>query len=107
MLDRHVRTDSVPVRITDDPSFQALVRERTRFGWLLSALMLGVYLVFIGLAAFGKGVMSSTVGDSSISWGVAYGLFVILFAFAITGVYVARANSRFDQLTARIDRGAR
>jgi uncharacterized membrane protein (DUF485 family) len=31
-------------------------------------------------------------------------VFVILFAFALTGVYVARANTRFDALSAALKR---
>lgn len=91
-------------RILRDPAFQTLVRERTSFAWTMSVVMLAVYLVFIGLSAFGKGFMASTIGDSSISWGIVLGLFTIVFAFALTGVYVSRANGRFDALTAQIDR---
>jgi uncharacterized membrane protein (DUF485 family) len=32
------------------------------------------------------------------------GVFVILFAFALTGIYVARANTRFDALSAALKR---
>jgi uncharacterized membrane protein (DUF485 family) len=91
-------------RIMSDPQFQALVRERTSFAWTMSAVMLVVYLVFIGLAAFGKDFMSATVGGSSISWGIVLGLFTIVFAFVLTGVYVSRANGRFDDLTTRLNR---
>lgn len=110
MLDRNrkVRAEAdEPARIMADPDFQALVRERTGFGWTMSALMLAVYLAFVLLAAFGKGFMAATIGGSSISWGIVLGLFTIVFAFALTGVYVGRANGRFDELTARINKGAR
>lgn len=90
-------------RILRDPDFQTLVRERTGFGWTMSVAMLVVYLAFVFLSAFGKGFMASTVGGGSISWGIVLGLFTIVFAFALTGVYVSRANGRFDELTARIN----
>ena len=32
------------------------------------------------------------------------GLFTIVFAFALTGIYVSRANGRFDDLTAQLNR---
>ena len=94
-------------RILADPVFRTLVRERTSFAWSMSVVMLAVYLVFILLSAFGKGFMASTIGDSSISWGIVLGLFTIVFAFALTGIYVSRANGRFDDLTAQLnkDRG--
>ncbi len=85
-----------------NPAFQTLVRERTSFAWTMSAIMLVVYLAFIFLAAFGKSFMASTLGDSAISWGIVLGLFTIIFAFALTGVYVSRANGRFDDLTAQL-----
>ena len=107
MLDRFKGEDGIATRIMQDPDFQTLVRERTSFGWTMSAAMLVVYLAFIFLAAFGKGVMSATIGDSSISWGIALGLFTIVFAFALTGVYVSRANGRFDDLTSRVNKDAR
>ena len=104
MLDRQSTTDVETARIMRDPNFQALVRERTSFGWAMSGVMLLVYLGFIFLAAFAKDFMSATVAGSSISWGILLGLFTIVFAFVLTGVYVARANGRFDDLTAQLDR---
>ena len=93
-------------RLLHDPAFQALVRERTGFAWTMSIVMLVVYLAFIFLSAFGKSFMASTIGGSSISWGIVLGLFTIVFAFALTGVYVTRANGRFDELTAQINKDA-
>lgn len=91
-------------RILRDPTFQTLVRERTSFAWIMSGVMLLVYLAFVFLAAFDKSFMASTIGDSSISWGIVLGVFTIVFAFALTGVYVARANGRYDDLTAQLKR---
>lgn len=104
MLDRQSAASNETDRIMGDPNFRALVAERTGFAWLMSAIMLAVYLGFILMSAFGKGVMATPVGDTSISWGIVMGLFTIVFAFALTGIYVSRANGRFDELTARLDR---
>ncbi len=104
MLDRQSRTDQGLDRVTRNPNFQTLVRERTGFAWAMSGLMLAVYLTFIFLAAFGKGIMSATIGGTSISWGILLGLGVIILAFVLTGIYVARANGRFDDLTAQLDK---
>lgn len=104
MLDRQSNTFNETDRIMRDPNFQALVRERTGFAWAMSAVMLAVYLGFVFMAAFGKGVMGTPVGETSISWGILLGLFTIVFAFVLTGIYVSRANTRFDELTARLDR---
>jgi uncharacterized membrane protein (DUF485 family) len=37
-----------------------------------------------------------------MTWGMPIGLFVIVFTVVITGIYVWRANSEFDALTAAI-----
>ncbi len=104
MLDRQSKSKTTVDRIVGDQNFKDLVRERTSFAWTMSGIMLAVYLAFIVMVAFGKGTMSSTIGDSSISWGILLGLGVIVFAFVLTGIYVARANGRFDDLTSRLDK---
>ncbi len=106
MLDRQSTIINETDRILQDPEFRTLVSERTSFAWTMSAVMLVVYLGFIFLAAFGKSFMASTIGGSSISWGIVLGLFTIVFAFALTGIYVSRANGRFDDLTARVNKDA-
>lgn len=91
-------------RIARLPEFQQLVSERTRFGWTLTALMLVVYFGFIGLIAFDKSVLAIKVGGGTASLGLFLGVFVILFAFLLTGIYVARANTRFDALSDALQR---
>lgn len=93
-------------QILNDPAFGELVAARSSFAWTLSIIMLVVYLAFILLVAFAHGLMATKVGGGPISLGIVLGMAVIVFAFLLTGVYVARANSRFDALTARV-RGTR
>ncbi len=93
-------------RLLADPVFQSLVRERTSFAWTMSLLMLAIYLAFILLSAFGKSFMAATIGGSSVSWGILLGFLTIVAAFALTGIYVARANGRYDALTAQIKQDA-
>lgn len=99
------RTASEAARVENDPNFQALVKERSAFAWTLSIIVVAVYLVFILLVAFDRSLMAMKIGDGPTSLGIVLGLAVILFAFAVTGIYVARANGRFDELTARIKGG--
>ena len=82
-----------------DPRFLELVNSRSAFAWTLSGIMLAVYLAFIFLVAFFPEVMATKVGGGTTSLGILIGLAVIIFAFALTGLYVARANGRFDELT--------
>ena len=91
-------------RIARTPEFQQLVAERTKFGWILTGLMLVVYFGFIGLIAFDKSVLAIKVGGGTASLGLFLGVFVILFAFLLTGIYVTRANTRFDALSDALKR---
>ena len=86
-------------RILRHPKFQELIRRRSAFAWTLSAIMLGLYFGFILLVAFAKDLMAVRVGEGVTSLGILLGLGVIAAAFVLTGIYVARANSRFDALT--------
>ena len=89
--------------ILRNPKFQALVSSRGRFGWTLSVLMLVIYLGFILLVAYDKPLLAQKIANgSTISLGIVFGLGVILSAFVLTGIYVARANGRFDDLTEQL-----
>jgi uncharacterized membrane protein (DUF485 family) len=85
-----------------DPNYQKLVRERSRFSWILTACMMVVYYGYILLVAFDKELMAIRIGNGVMTLAIPVGLAVILFTVIITGIYVWRANSEFDQLTAAI-----
>lgn len=89
-------------KIKDDHGYRQLVATRSRFGWTLTWLMMAVYYGFILLIAFNKELLSAKLGAGVMTWGMPIGLFVIVFTVLITGFYVRRANSEFDQLTAAI-----
>jgi len=86
-------------RIASHPKYQELKAKRTRFGWWLTALMMLVYYGFILLVAFDKELLSRRLGEGVMTLGMPIGLGVILFTIVITGIYVRRANSEFDDLT--------
>lgn len=95
-------------RIYADPEFHELERQRGRFSWLLSAILLMSYFSFILIIAFAPQLFSVPIfADSIISWGIPIGLSVILLSFLLTGIYIIRANSQFDQLTQDIIENAR
>jgi uncharacterized membrane protein (DUF485 family) len=98
-MDTHEQDADRHERILRSPQFQELIRRRSGFAWTLSAIMLGVYFGFILLVAFAKDLMAVRIGDGVTSLGIVLGLGVIILAFVLTGIYVARANSRFDELT--------
>ena len=94
--------DPVVARIEANPKYQALKRQRSRFGWLLTLLMLLVYYGFIGLIAFDKEFLAKPIGAGVTTLGIPIAFGVIVFTIAITGLYVRRANGEYDRLTAEI-----
>jgi uncharacterized membrane protein (DUF485 family) len=90
-------------RIRNNPKFAELVRKRTRLGWQLSILMLIIYYAFIIVVAFAPSIFGTPIMEGSvISAGIPAGIIIIISAFALTGIYVRRANGEFDELNRQI-----
>lgn len=92
-----------PNPIVSDRRFVELVQKRNALGWTLSAVMMVIYLVFILLVAYDKPLLATKVAGTT-SLGIVLGLVVIAAAIILTALYVARANGRFDDLTAELER---
>jgi uncharacterized membrane protein (DUF485 family) len=89
-------------RIANNPKYQELKAKRSSFGWILTAMMMIVYYGFIALVAYNKELMAQKIGSGVTTLGMPIGLGVIIFTIIITGIYVRRANSEFDDLTEEI-----
>lgn len=94
--------DDLVKKIKSSPNYQKLVSDRSSYGWTLTWVMMIVYYGFILLIAFDKELLATKMGAGVMTWGMPIGLFVIVFTVIITGIYVRRANSEFDDLTAEI-----
>ena len=94
--------EDIVQKIKSNQKYQKLVSTRSTFGWTLTWIMMIVYYGFILLIAFNKQLLSAKIGAGVMTWGMPIGLFVIVFTVIITGIYVRRANSEFDDLTAEI-----
>ena len=94
---------STTAAIVSNPAYQELVRSRNSLAWQLSIAILVIYLAFIFLVAFAKNLLAIKVA-STTSVGIILGLVVIVLAFVLTSIYVARANGRFDDLTNQLKR---
>lgn len=84
-----------PDAILNSPEFKALVTRQWSVSAVLSIIMLGVYFGFILVLAFDKGLLGGLITEG-LSVGIPVGLFVILLAWGLTGVYVYWANDKFD-----------
>ncbi|WP_295957517.1 DUF485 domain-containing protein [Rhodoferax sp.] len=95
-------TDPIVARIEANPKYHELRRKRNGFGWLLTGLMMLVYYGYIALIAFDKPFLATPLGAGVTSIGIPIGMGVIVFTVVITAIYVRRANSEYDRLTAEI-----
>ncbi|MBP0590842.1 DUF485 domain-containing protein [Paraburkholderia sp. LEh10] len=93
-------------KIKSSATYRELVRKRSRLGWTLTSLVLIVYYGYVLLIAFDKELLAAQMGSGVMTWGMPIGLFVIVFTVAISGFYVRRANSTYDELTDKIKREA-
>jgi uncharacterized membrane protein (DUF485 family) len=90
--------------IERDPDYKELVRRRSSLGWTLSLIILIIYFGFIILVAYAPKFLGMPLGSGVMTIGIPIGLFVIVSAFVLTGIYVIKANSSYDILVRRIVR---
>ena len=95
-------SDPVVDKIQKNPKYQELRSKRTSFGWTMTLLMMVVYYGYIALIAVNKPFLAQPIGAGVTTLGIPIGMGVIVFTVVITAIYVRRANSEFDALTAEI-----
>ena len=85
--------------IRRNPKFAELVQHRNKLARTLTIVMLVIYFGFVLLVAFAPGFLGTPISQGSVTTiGIPLGVLVIVSAFALTGIYVAKANSSFDRL---------
>ena len=94
--------NDMAAKIAANPKYQKLVGTRSSFGWILTMIMMVVYYGYIAIIAFNKEMLAARLGEGVMTVGIPVGFGVIVFTILITGFYVRRANSEFDQLTREI-----
>lgn len=99
--------DQTASRIRSNPKFTELVQKRSRFAWTLSVIMLAIYYGFILIIAFAPSILAiPTAPGAVVTVGIPVGILIIVAAFVLTGIYVRRANSEFDEINRQILEGA-
>ena len=94
-------------RIRRNPKFDELVTKRSRFAWTLTAVVLGIYFIFIMVVAFNPALLAKPIwdgGTATIAWPIGAGM--ILLFWLMTGLYIRRANGEFDDINSAIIKGA-
>lgn len=95
--------NEVHKRIVGNAKFAELVRVRSSYAWMLSIVMLVIYYSFIVVVAFWPSLFGTPLVAGSVTTvGFPIGVAVILSAIALTGLYVRRANTEFDDLARKV-----
>ncbi len=100
--DPNVVLDPMVQKISNNPKYLELKAKRNRFGWTLAIIMLIVYYGYIALIAFNKEFLAQPIGSGVTTLGIPLGMGVIVFTIIITVIYVRRANTEYDAITADI-----
>ncbi|MEJ5897384.1 DUF485 domain-containing protein [Aquabacterium sp. G14] len=87
-------------RVEADPAYQQLVQRRGRLAMLLSVTTLVAYYAFMAVVAFAPHALSPTIFEGgTLTIGAPIGAALIIGSWLLTGWYVRKANTEFDQLT--------
>jgi len=89
-------------QVKNNPKYQKLVSERSKFAWTLSIIMLVVYYAFIMTIAFSPETLGTKIGSGVMTIGIPVGIAIIFIAFILAGIYTRRANGEFDQLAKEV-----
>src|SRR5689334_424497 len=93
---------TILARVAEDSNYRRLLRERSRFGWQLSAIMIAIFFGYISLIAYDKSFLARPIAGGATTLGIPIGIGVILAGVGLTGIYVRRANRQFDALVEKI-----
>jgi uncharacterized membrane protein (DUF485 family) len=91
-------------QVLADPVFRELAMARAKLRWGLSIVTLMLFFGFIALISTAKSALGANVAGSDIPLGLALALSVIVLVVLLTGFYVQRSNSRFDELARGLNR---
>lgn len=101
-------TNDLHAKIRSNPKYAELVRKRSSFAWLLTIVMLIIYYSFIMVIAFAPQILGTPISEGAVTTiGLPIGVGVILSAIVLTGIYVHRANTEFDDLTKQLIEGSK
>jgi len=91
--------------LLNDPEFRAVARTKDSISLALTGVTLVIYFGFILLIAFKRDLFGDRLAGG-VTVGVALGVGVIIASWALTGIYVRWANSKYDDMVARLKQKA-
>lgn len=90
-------------KVLDNPDFQRMAKQKAILGWGFSAVIFMMYVGFIWIIGSRPELLKIPVSPDGITtWGIYIGIFVIVFSFITTGIYVRIANGKFENMTKKV-----
>ncbi|CAP02695.1 conserved hypothetical protein [Acinetobacter baumannii SDF] len=86
-------------QILRNPKFQKMVKKKSALSWMLTIVMLVLYVGFMLLVGYNKEFLMSSFSGGVTTWGIPLGLGIIVLSFLLCGVYSYIANNTLDQLS--------
>ncbi|WP_416191526.1 DUF485 domain-containing protein [Neisseria sp. CCUG12390] len=85
------------------PKFKRMAMQKSILGWTFSAVIFFVYVAFILTIGINPQLFATKVNpDGVTTWGIYIGVFVIVFSFLSTAIYVYIANGKFENMTQEV-----
>jgi len=90
-------------KVRANPRFAELAKRRTRFALTLTAIVMVAYYAMMMLVAFAPDVLRTPISEGgTLTIGIPMGAVIIVGGWLLTGWFVKRANTEFDELNQRI-----
>ena len=74
------------------------IRVKRNVSHLFSFLVIFVYFSFILLIGFKPELLAKEIANSSMTYGVAFGLSIIIFSIILTLIYTLISNKYIDEI---------
>ncbi|HVV13518.1 DUF485 domain-containing protein [Amycolatopsis sp.] len=100
-LDDGTNPDADWKQVQDSPEFRQLRHRLRSFVFPMTVLFLAWYLVYVLLADYAHGFMSTKLAGN-FNVGLLIGLLQFVSTFVITGLYVRYANRKLDPVADQI-----
>ena len=90
-------------KVRANPRFAELEGKRSRFAYLLTAIVMASYYGMMMLVAFAPEVLRTPISEGGmLTIGVPIGAAIIIGSWLLTGWYVRTANRDFDSLSSAL-----
>ena len=97
--------NNIAQQVLNNPKFQKMAKTKRMYCWSFSILMFVIYVIYILYIGASPESFGTPVAEGKTTTiGIYIGLFVILFAISITGIYVRQANGPLEEITQEVVR---